>query len=882
MEENLNALSREDLIARLMALQSQVPGAEKAASETGTPGPSQSEIQKAVAAHFAKLRFGADAVTLLTNYLLALREEKLHMALGDLDVWQAAASRDQRLELPAIYTELWTMHTLGEPAFLYIDEGNSQKTRIRTEVTPFSATGFASVYPKAVILGDPGSGKSTFANLLTLSLAGELLDDQSINLSLIPDWTSPPALEPPSPTPRILPVFLTLREYAGSGKCLWTFLEDRIDRDHGAHTAVAIEAILLEQGGLLVLDGLDEVPEAEAAREGIVASVHQFSRRFPRARILVTSRPYAYEHDGWALEGFTTTTLAPFDEEQRKTFLNRWYAHAAPKKGVLASDLDLRRDALLGEIETQTHLRELAEVPLLLTLICLLDLHTNGAVPQNREELYDRSVELLLEIWQKPKFSLAAPTLQGYLGVTREELQRCIEAVAFRFHDEQGHKPGLADIPEGDVLAALRNLAVAKKRDGADTDKLADYVENRAGLLNHHGSVYRFPHRTFQEYLAARHLSDLADDVIVRLLREDPGVKWREPFLLAGAKIRKSRVPAAWDLICRVLDSLPKDTTKFQEIDWRLTGLLCRLVYELRLHDSTIERNSAQEGQFQKILTLTVALIENPAQPLAVKERMTAAWALGRVGDPRPGVGCRLTDDVLLPDIVWVPIKAGAFLIGEEKIGAKIPVDFAISRYLVTNLQFDSFIEAGGYAEQCWWHGENWDGRSFLQENPSPPVKSYPEPTCPRGSVSWYEAKAFCRWLSAALGRNIDLPTNLQWERAARGTDGRVYPWGDEEEGIELRCNMAESDTNGPNPVGLFSSGAALESGNRIEDLSGNAWEWMSDTDGSEDFRSLRGGACYGSSQYVRASFRDGLHPIGRYMDVGFRVVSSPFENAST
>lgn len=881
MDEDLNQLSREELIARLSALQAQGATPSDPGREADDSGPSQSDLRKAVAGHFAKLRLGADAVTLLSNYLQTLRNDKLHMALGDLDVWQATAAREQRLLLPEIYTELWTTYTFGEPSIRFVDESEGARSAFRAELTPFSASGFASVCPKAVILGDPGSGKSTFVNFLTLCLAGELLDDQAINLTMLPDWSNPPALEPPRPSPRLLPVFLTLREFAGSGKSIWAFLENRIDEEHGSNTAVAIERVFLEQGGLLVLDGLDEVPDAQSARDGVVKSVHEFSRRFPNVRVLVTSRPYAYVHDGWSLEGFTSTTLAPFDEDQRGAFLKRWFHHAAPKKGVLASEIEPRRSTLLGEIETQRHLRELAEVPLLLTLICLLDLHTNGAVPQNREELYDRSVELLLEIWQKPKFSLASPTLQGYLGVTREELQRCIESVAFRFHDEQGHRPGLADIPEGDVLAALRNLAVAKKRDGADTDKLADYVENRAGLLNHHGSVYRFPHRTFQEYLAARHLSDLPDDEIVRLLREDPGVKWREPFLLAGAKIRKSRVPAAWDLICRVLDSLPADPAKFQEIDWRLTGLLCRLVYELRLHDSTIERNSAQEGHFQKILTLTVALIENPAQPLAVKERMTAAWALGRVGDPRPGVGCRLTDGVLLPDIVWVPIKAGAFLIGKEKIGAKIPVDFAISRYLVTNLQFDAFIEAGGYAEQRWWHGEDWDGRSFLQENPGPQVKSYPEPTCPRGLVSWYEAKAFCRWLSATLGKTIDLPTNLQWERAARGTNGRVYPWGDEEDGIERRCNMAESDTNGPSPVGLFSSGTALENGFRIDDLSGNVFEWtLKSNDG--DFRSLRGGAFHFSSQDVRASFRLRLHPIYRASSFGFRVVSSPFENAST
>src|SRR3970282_1716599 len=99
--------------------------------------------------------------------------------------------------------------------------------------------------------------------------------------------------------------------------------------------------------------------------------------------------------------------------------------------------------------------------------------------------------------------------------------------------------------------------------------------------------------------------------------------------------------------------------------------------------------------------------------------------------------------------------------------------DFYIARYPVTFIQFDEFLRASnGYSDDSWWRG-----LAVRQTQPGDPTFRFSNG--PRENVSWYDAVAYCRWLSARLNYAIRLPTDAEWEKAARGTDGRQYPWGD-------------------------------------------------------------------------------------------------------
>ena len=268
---------------------------------------------------------------------------------------------------------------------------------------------------------------------------------------------------------------------------------------------------------------------------------------------------------------------------------------------------------------------------------------------------------------------------------------------------------------------------------------------------------------------------------------------------------------------------------------------------------------------------------------------------------------------VRLPDIVWCEVEAGKFVMGSDEIGSdekprhtlNLSYTYKIAKYPITNIQYGLFIKAGGYTETCRWFWTKagwaqiidkwnysqpywWDDSRFNQTNQ--PV-----------NVTWYEAVAFCNWLTEQLraigeldeGWVIRLPTEAEWEKAARGTDGRKYPWGNEPPTKE-HANYDETDVGTTCAVGLFSKS---RSPYRVEGMAGNVWEWCAtkyhddfkpypyklEDEWSDDYlagsgrRNLRGGAFNFNTDYLRAASRDYRFPLNNSNNQGFRLISSPF-----
>ncbi len=229
----------------------------------------------------------------------------------------------------------------------------------------------------------------------------------------------------------------------------------------------------------------------------------------------------------------------------------------------------------------------------------------------------------------------------------------------------------------------------------------------------------------------------------------------------------------------------------------------------------------------------------------------------------------------------WVEVKGGSFEMGAEDMDRANPVhtvqvaSFKISKFPVTNLQYARFLEATPQAR----HPDHWtDGRIPEGKDRHPVVK-----------VSWNDAVAFCRWVGEKLAGHapaeVRLPTEAEWEFAARGPAGREYPWGDEEPSREL-ANYG-TNVGDTTPVDSYPKGATPDRG--IFDMAGNVWEWCQDwygeysdrtdpdptgpADGSS--RVLRGGAFYNSPHYLRAAYRVDYRPEFRGGSFGFRVVWS-------
>jgi formylglycine-generating enzyme required for sulfatase activity len=277
--------------------------------------------------------------------------------------------------------------------------------------------------------------------------------------------------------------------------------------------------------------------------------------------------------------------------------------------------------------------------------------------------------------------------------------------------------------------------------------------------------------------------------------------------------------------------------------------------------------------------------------PLPTRRR--AADLLSELGDPRPGVA------TLAP--AWCgPFPADEYPIGAQRdtlnnqtytpqtvrLGA-----FHVARYPVTNAAYAYFVEAGGYQERQWWTEQGWQQRERQRIREAPRLwddERYNQPTQPVVGVTWYEAAAYCTWLTAQghvqgwlpAGDTIRLPSEAEWEVAALWDvpTGQVRAW-QQPEG-ELWQNVREAGIGRPSPVGLFPQGAvpcgAL-------DMAGNVWEWCGAyPQGGATIETvferfdldvaLRGGAYHLQNERSSCSARDGDYPHVWTPNTGFRV----------
>jgi len=272
--------------------------------------------------------------------------------------------------------------------------------------------------------------------------------------------------------------------------------------------------------------------------------------------------------------------------------------------------------------------------------------------------------------------------------------------------------------------------------------------------------------------------------------------------------------------------------------------------------------------------------------------RAAAGRALAELGDPRQEV---LTVDAM----EFCPVPAGRFRMGsgeddaaafeEEKPRHEVdlPYEYRMARYPVTVAQFREYVEATGDDEV----------RPYRLRAPA---------NSPAVGVSWYQAMAFCEWLTLRfrekglleVGWTVRLPSEAEWEKAARGTDGRIYPWGARPD-PDL-ANYDETGVKDVSAVGCFPGGASVYG---CEEMSGNVWEWTrslwGENPGSPSFRYpydpldgresvsappkllrvLRGGSCVNLSRNARCAIRDWNQPDNRGLGIGFRVLLSPFSS---
>ena len=881
------------------------------------------------------LIIGAEAPPedLLRAYYRAVAAECRRLPLGVIDTEFVRTSGNQPIPLPDIYVDLEVVAPAKERGeskrawALRLTRNEGERTSLLQALAQPAAT-------KAVLLGDPGSGKTTFVNNLTYLLS-----------------THDPVL--PSSWRELLPVRLVLRDVAarclpaealrGTAQMLWEALECDIVSHLGAAAAGKLlpylQSRLLTEGGFILLDGLDEVPEARRRRVVLLEAIRELTDLLEGtpSRLLVTARPYAYADKKWQLAKFATLALAPFSEAQVRRFVTRWYGAVRPFMGWNEETAQDKGNRLQTALQKRSYLADLASRPLLLTLMATL--HSSwGELPEDRASLYEETVKLLLSRWQRtreiksPDGELVVePGITQALSVGEERIRAALETLAYATHDRQYRRrerdEGPADITEGEVLWAFKPLFGF-----VDPDTLLGYLKDRTGLLiAQREEVYAFPHQSFQEYLAACHLANGPEfgEQLERLVWKDPAW-WREVCLLGVGKTRLGGLGNAVAVVNVLLPANPEDVFDKTETRWRIAALAGQALVELRLPEKAAD-HSHYEALLNRARRWLVQLLEGGH--LAARERAAASDVLGQLGDPRFDPALFFLPSQYLgrsePTQGFVEIPAGPFVMGsqtgdqdayDDELGnpplLDIPYCYWVARYPVTVAQFGAFWEDGGYeADAPWWteagrlwRSGEWDSHvqedglpSWLQRRPKE-MRAAPwlwdeQQSCPNRAmmgVSWFEALAYSRWLDTRLraaarwipdGYVVRLPTEAEWEKAARAGDARKYPWGDES-WEEQRANILESQIGRVTTVGMYPGGATPAG---VHDLSGNVWEWTlslyqpyayKPEDGrnapdAEGGRVGHGGSWYDNRRDARCACRDKYGAVNFYLSFGFRVVVS-------
>lgn len=245
----------------------------------------------------------------------------------------------------------------------------------------------------------------------------------------------------------------------------------------------------------------------------------------------------------------------------------------------------------------------------------------------------------------------------------------------------------------------------------------------------------------------------------------------------------------------------------------------------------------------------------------------------------------------------WCEIPAGPFLMGSDRSKDELANDrepdlheltlnaFYMAKYPVTYAQYEVFVNGDGYTNRDYWTEAGW---SWKADKLHPEIywndSKWHIPDHPVVGVTWYEAYAFTQWLSNKVGYTVHLPTEAEWEKAARGADGRIYPYGDKFD--PTKANVHETGLGKTSPVTQFPNGASPYG---VMDISGNVWEWclsnwsnpyshhlFKDVDiENTNIRLVRGGSWYYSYQSSRVACRNFNLPYLRYYDIGFRLARS-------
>ena len=745
--------------------------------------------------------------------------------------------------------------------------------------------GLFSLGQRLVVTGGPGCGKTTVLLHIAWALASAIADGNTLAKDKL-------GLDAPLP----LPIFVPLAAYArhlrqlkgkpnaeGERRLSHFINQYLLRRDADFDLPADFFNCLLRDGQsvALLLDGLDEVSN-EDERAMVRQAAEELVQGRPDMRVVVTCRTAAY-HDQTALGShFREIIVKPLEEAQVREMVQRFYGCIHTQEPKLAEE---RTGELLEGVNTLERARQsrgderLIGSPLMVRLLLIVH-YNERRMPDQRAELFMKAAEAMIQLDYLPDVEVAQG-LKDSVGGNWQDHYEMMQHLAHHLHS-QGQDQG-REIDEDALRAAFAGSSYEPY-----VDALVDYTRNRSGLLEERLGLYRFIHLGFQEFLTARHLV------------EEIGVEAAAKFLCAG------RLGESWwrevALLIPGYCMADKKSNKARAfiralLNWRDATALQQITAAETAATALLELRESDERLRADVLARLLELFEDKASMLAApaRWRFNLGVALGKLGDPRPYV-----TDVDAMHLCAVP--PGPFCMGsaadednsyddEKPQSPQFAQDdwYAIGQHPISNAQFAQFVDEGGYTNPEWWRIAIADGvwqagqvtRRWLiidKERKSKDKTKYAErseqanrphdyrapfnlPNHPVVGINWYEAIAFCEWLTArwqAKGwlnptQRVQLPNEPEWEKSARGglqipgtpivvvptqllhvteimtgqssivnsQSTRRYAWGNMAD--SERGNYSATELNATSALGCFPN---PDSPYGCEDLSGNVWEW--------------------------------------------------------
>ncbi|OUC12238.1 MAG: hypothetical protein B0A82_23590, partial [Alkalinema sp. CACIAM 70d] len=398
---------------------------------------------------------------------------------------------------------------------------------------------------KVVLLGNPGSGKTTLMRYFALKVAlGQAAD---IGLTQQEEW---------------FPILIYLRDWAKEPE---RSLIEQLE--HFAKSTLEITDLptgffqyWLQRSSLITLDGLDEVID-EAIRSKLVDKIECALEPSPHNAVVITSRPWGYQRSYFRTESFPHFELSPFNDKQVKEFIKKWYESRHENESN--EDAQEMIANLNESLKNNDRVRELVKNPLLLTIVALTHRFQDD-LPKRRHDLYNKAVNTLLKSWDRKAKGLRDQQKEAFKFLDiDDDLRRVMSLLARWIHEQYvtKTKEGGTIIRESDFLEQLSRIiqddfAVKPHKADEEAKRFVEFIRNRAGLINEYGrGLYGFVHKTFQEYLTAEAVQTEARYKFDRMLTfvdshlHQP--HWQEVILLL---VSQQAEEGAAQLVQRILD----------------------------------------------------------------------------------------------------------------------------------------------------------------------------------------------------------------------------------------------------------------------------------------------------------------------------------------